>query len=76
MDNGGVFTIENNVIRTVIKDNVEQVKIGAFIKLYYFVRKPEFEAYGEYLSWIKEKYSISKAKRLPSRVVLFLYEMI
>lgn len=75
LSNGDSFYVENNGIRTVPKEYVENVKRGEFVdpELYYFCTKPEFELFGESVQWMKEKVFICKAKRLPDQVILKYY---
>lgn len=75
LSNGDSFYVENNGIRTVPSEYIEQVKRGEFVNpdVYYFCTKPQFELFGASIQWMKEKIFICKAKRLPGQVILEYY---
>lgn len=75
LDDGRSFYIENNGIRTVPEEYVEQVLRGEFIdpSLYYFTTVPSFEAYDRSLSWMENYIFTCKAIRTPDAVELMYY---
>lgn len=77
LDDGSSFYVENNGIRTVPDEYVEQVKRGEFIEpsLYYFCTTPHFEVFGQQLAWMCKKVFVCKASRLPDQVLLDYYLM-
>lgn len=72
LDDGTSFYLENNGIRTVPKQYVDQVVKGEFIdpELYYFCTTPTFEVYSPKLQWLNEYLFVCQATRLPNEVKL------
>lgn len=75
LSDGRSFYIENNGVRTVPDEYVEQVVNGKFIdpSLYYFATKPDFEVYDRSLEWMEKHIFVCKAVRNPDSVELKYY---
>lgn len=75
LDEGYSFYIENNGIRTVPNEYVEQVLRGEFINptLYYFATTPTFEVYHKSLHWLETHIFVCKAVRETDAVQLHFY---
>ena len=75
LENGSSFYIENNGIRTVPQEYVQQVLNGGFVNpaLYYFATTPSFEVYHDSLRWMENYIFVCKAIRTPTAVELHYY---
>ena len=69
--------IENNGIRTVPDEYVEDVKVGKFVdpSVYYFRTVPTFETYDKKYKWMMNCIFICCATRLPENVLLKFYKI-
>lgn len=78
LDDGAAIYIENNGIRTVPKEYVEDVKQGKFVdpKVYYFRTVPTFETYDEKYKWMMNSIFVCYATRLPETVLIKFYKII
>ena len=78
LNDGASIYIENNGIRTVPTEYVEDVKAGKFIQAsaYYFRTVPTFETYNEKYKWMMNSIFICYATRLPENVLLKFYKII
>ncbi|WP_462409482.1 DUF3237 domain-containing protein [Neobacillus sp. Marseille-QA0830] len=76
LEDGASIYIENNGIRTVPSEYVEDVKAGKFVdpELYYFRTVPQLEVYDEKYRWMMDCIFICYAKRLPDKVLLKFYK--
>lgn len=65
LENGQSLYIENNGIRNVPKEYVQDVLQGRFVdpSLYYFATTPTFEVYCEELEWLTHHVLVCKAIR-------------
>jgi len=72
LESGSSLYIENNGIRTVPAEYVEQVKNGEFVdpSLYYFCTTPKFELFGDDIQWMKSRVWVCSATRYPDKVAL------
>ena len=75
LDDGRSFYIENNGIRTVPPEYVEEVLNGGFVdpELYYFVTTPKIEVYDDSLRWMEQHVFVCKATRKPDAVIIQYY---
>lgn len=75
LEDGRSFYIENNGIRTVPGEYVQQVLSGGFVdpSLYYFATTPHFEVYHDSLRWMENYIFVCKAIRTPTAVELHYY---
>lgn len=78
LEDGATIYIENNGIRTVPEQYVEDVKGGKFVdpKLYYFRTVPTFETYSEKYKWMMNSIFVCYATRLPENVLIKFYKVI
>ncbi|MBM7652326.1 DUF3237 domain-containing protein [Neobacillus cucumis] len=78
LEDGASIYIENNGIRTVPSEYVEEVKAGEFVdpNLYYFRTVPHFEVYDERYRWMMNHLFICSATRLPDKVELKFYKVL
>lgn len=78
LNDGATIYIENNGIRTVPKEYVEDVKSGKFVdpSVYYFRTVPNFETYHEKYKWMMNCMFICHAVRLPDIVELKFYKVL
>lgn len=78
LDDGATIYIENNGIRTVPAEYVEDVKLGKFVdpNVYYFRTIPSFETYNEKYKWMMNHVFVCYATRLPENVLLKFYKVI
>lgn len=78
LDDGATIYIENNGIRTVPDEYVEDVKSGKFVdpNAYYFRTIPSFETYNEKYKWMMNHVFVCYATRLPENVLLKFYKVI
>lgn len=78
LDDGATIYIENNGIRTVPAEYVEDVKSGKFVdpNAYYFRTIPSFETYNEKYKWMMNHVFVCYATRLPENVLLKFYKVI
>jgi len=74
LDDGATIYIENNGIRTVPVEYIEDVKAGKFVdpNVYYFRTIPSFETYNEKYKWMMNHVFVCYATRLPENVLLKL----
>lgn len=77
LDDGATIYIENNGIRTVPENYVEDVKAGKFVEpdVYYFRTVPTFETYNEKYKWMMNSIFVCYASRLPRNVILKFYKV-
>lgn len=77
LDDGATIYIENNGIRTVPDEYVEDVKAGKFVdpSVYYFRTVPAFETYDKKYKWMMNCIFICCATRLPENVLLKFYKI-
>lgn len=77
LDDGATIYIENNGIRTVPNEYVNDVKSGKFVdpSVYYFRTVPTFETYSEKYKWMMECIFICCATRLPENVLIKFYKI-
>lgn len=77
LDDGAAIYIENNGIRTVADEYVEDVKQGKFIdpSTYYFRTVPRFETYDKKYKWLTSSIFICSATRLPNKVLIKFYKI-
>lgn len=78
LDDGATIYIENNGIRTVPAEYVEDVKSGKFVDLnaYYFRTIPSFETYNEKYKWMMNHVFVCYATGLPENILLKFYKVI
>ena len=78
LDDGATIYIENNGIRTVPTEYIEDVKAGKFVdpKVYYFRTVPSFETYTEKYKWMMNQIFVCYATRLPENVLLKFYKIL
>lgn len=78
LDDGAAIYIENNGIRTVPDEYVEEVKAGKFVDsgAYYFRTVPTFEVYDEKYRWMMNHVFVCYATRLPENVLLKFYKIL
>lgn len=78
LDDGATIYIENNGIRTVPEEYIEDVKNGKFVdpNVYYFRTVPTFETYDEKYKWMMNHVFVCYATRLPESVVLKFYKVL
>lgn len=78
LDDGTSIYIENNGIRTVPVEYVEDVKNGKFVdpSVYYFRTVPTFETYNPKYKWLMDYIFVCYATRLPENVLLKFYKVI
>lgn len=78
LDDGATIYIENNGIRTVPAEYVEDVKCGKFVdpNAYYFRTIPSFETYNKKYKWMMNHVFVCYATRLPENVLLKFYKVI
>lgn len=76
--NGATIYIENNGIRTVPEEYVEDVKSGKFVdpEVYYFRTVPSFETFDEKYKWMMNCMFICHAVRLPESVELKFFKVL
>jgi hypothetical protein len=77
LDSGETIYIENNGIRTVPDEYIQDVKAGRFVDpdAYYFRTVPTFEVYDEKYRWMMKHIFVCYATRLPDKVLLKFYEI-
>ncbi|SCP97661.1 Protein of unknown function [Anaerobium acetethylicum] len=77
LDDGAAIYIENNGIRTVPKEFVEDVRQGRFVdpNVYYFRTVPVFETYHENYKWMMDSIFVCSATRLPDAVLIKFYKV-
>ncbi len=77
LEDGASIYIENNGIRTVPDEYVEDVKSGKFVdpNVYYFRTVPTFETYDEKYKWMMNHLFVCYATRLPEKVLLKFYKV-
>lgn len=70
--------IENNGIRTVPDEYVEDVRSGKFVdpSAYYFRTVPTFETYNSKYKWMMNYMFVCYATRLPENVLLKFYKVL
>lgn len=75
LSDGRSFYIENNGMRTVPEEYVEEVLQGKFIdpSLYYFCTTPTIEVYDDSLRWMERHIMVCKAVRKPDAVIINYY---
>lgn len=75
LSDGRSFYIENNGMRTVPEEYVEEVLQGKFIdpSLYYFCTTPQIEVYDDSLRWMERHVMVCKAIRKPDAVIINYY---
>lgn len=75
LDSGASFYIQNDGMRTVPEEYVENVLRGEFIdpSLYYFATTPKIEAYDDSVRWLENKVLVCKAVRRPDTVLINYY---
>lgn len=75
LESGEGFYIDNNGIRTVPDEYVQNVLNGEFVDpdLYYFVTTPNFETYTPNLKWMEKFMFVCKGKREPDAVHIHYY---
>ncbi|HEY8803860.1 MAG TPA: DUF3237 domain-containing protein [Clostridium sp.] len=78
LDDGATIYIENNGIRTVPVEYIEDVKAGKFVNpnVYYFRTIPSFETYNSKYKWIMNNIFVCYATRLPENVLLKFYKIL
>lgn len=78
LDDGAAIYIENNGIRTVPDEYVEDVNMGKFIdpNAYYFRTVPKFEVYDEKYKWMMNHIFVCYATRFPESVLLKFYKIV
>lgn len=78
LDDGAAIYIENNGIRRVPNEYVDDVKAGKFVDpaVYYFRTVPTFEVYAEKYRWLTEYNFVCSATRLPETVLLQYYKVL
>lgn len=78
LNDGATIYIENNGIRTVPAEYVEDVKSGKFVdpNAYYFRTIPSFETYNEKYKWMMNHVFVCYATRLLENVLLKFYKVI
>jgi hypothetical protein len=78
LDDGETIYIENNGIRTVPDEYVNDVKDGKFIdpSVYYFCTTPKFEVYSMKYRWMLTYLFVCYAVRFPDRVLLKFYKCV
>lgn len=78
LDDGAAIYIENNGIRTVPAEYVEDVKQGKFVdpSVYYFRTVPTFETYNPKYKWLMDYIFVCYATRLPENVLLKFYKVV
>lgn len=78
LDDGAAIYIENNGIRTVPTEYVEDVKSGKFVdpEVYYFRTVPTFETYSEKYKWIMNCIFVCYATRLTDKVLIKFYKIL
>ena len=77
LDDGATIYIENDGIRTVPDEYVEDVKAGKFVdpNVYYFRTVPKFETYDNNYKWMMNCIFLCCATRLPENVLLKFYKI-
>lgn len=77
LEDGATIYIENNGIRTVPEEYVEEVKAGKFVdpSAYYFRTIPTFETYHPKYKWLMNNIFVCYASRLPENVLLTFYKV-
>lgn len=77
LDDGATIYIENNGVRTVPTEYVEDVKTGKFVdpNVYYFRTIPTFETYDAKYKWMMNCIFVCYATRLPENVLLKFYKV-
>ncbi|MBT2654574.1 DUF3237 domain-containing protein [Bacillus sp. ISL-18] len=77
LEDGTAIYIENNGIRTVPKEYVEDVKAGKFVdaSVYYFRTTPTFETYSDNYKWMMNCIFVCYATRLPENVLLKFFQV-
>jgi len=75
LESGASFYIQNDGMRTVPREYVENVLRGEFIdpSLYYFATTPKFEAYDDSTRWLENYILVCKAVRTPDSVKINYY---
>jgi hypothetical protein len=78
LEDGATIYIENNGIRTVPEEYVDDVKAGKFVDsgVYYFRTIPTFETYCEKYKWMMNCIFVCYATRLPENVILKFFKVI
>lgn len=78
LDDGATIYIENNGIRRVPGEFVDDVKAGKFVdpSVYYFRTVPTFEVYDEKYQWLTSYNFVCTATRLPETVLLRFYKVL
>ena len=77
LDDGATIYIENNGIRTVPAEYVQDVVNGKFVdpSVYYFRTVPTFETYNPKYKWMMNYIFVCYATRLPENVLLKFYRV-
>ncbi|GFP77209.1 DUF3237 domain-containing protein [Clostridium fungisolvens] len=77
LEDGASIYIENNGVRTVPIEYVEDVKSGKFVdpSVYYFRTIPTFETYDDGYKWMMDCIFVCYATRLPENVLLKFYKV-
>ena len=77
LDDGEGIYIENNGIRTVPPEYVEEVKNGGFIdpSLYYFCTTPKIETYSEKYRYLSYFIYVCSATRTKDSVIIRYYRV-
>lgn len=78
LEDGAAIYIENNGVRTVPAEYVDDVKNGKFIDpgKYYFRTVPTFEVYDEKYKWLMDHIFVCYATRLPDNVLIKFYKVL
>jgi len=78
LEDGAAIYIENNGIRTVPEEYVEDVIQGKFVdpEVYYFRTVPTFETYNDKYKWMMNSIFVCYATRLPETVLIKFYKVI
>lgn len=78
LEDGAAIYIENNGIRTVSEEYVEDVKAGKFVSpdAYYFRTNPTFEVYDERYRWMMNQIFVCYATRLPEKVLIKFFRIL
>ncbi|MEH7097930.1 DUF3237 domain-containing protein [Neobacillus vireti] len=77
LEDGTAMYIENNGMRTVPEEYVEDVKAGKFVdpNVYYFRTTPTFETYRDKYKWMMNCIFVCYATRLPENVLLKFFRV-